>query len=161
MFCKKAEKRGDFPIRPCYYEDENRANHSAKFGLEGRITHEETPFPPAALSAGHRGVAGGGGGAGGLPVRFILNESRAIATNSFLMLYPKGALARFVHGDAERNEVVWSVLLGISAQDIRNAGRSYGGGLQKVEPRELARVPCRGLEDLLGHSETAGGHRVK
>lgn len=103
----------------------------------------------------------GRGGAGGLPVRFILNESRAIATNSFLMLYPKGALARFVHGDAERNEAVWSVLLGISAQDIRNAGRSYGGGLQKVEPRELARVPCRGLEDLLGHGETAGGHRVK
>lgn len=94
----------------------------------------------------------GRGSAGGLPVRFILNDSRAIATNSFLMLYPKGALAQFVQGDAGRNEEVWNVLLGISAQSIRNAGRSYGGGLQKVEPRELARVPCRGLADLLNRA---------
>lgn len=98
----------------------------------------------------------GRGSAGGVPVRFILNDSRAIATNSFLMLYPKGALAQFVHGDSERNEAVWNILLGISAQDIRNAGRSYGGGLQKIEPRELARVPCRGLADLLDQGEAAG-----
>ena len=87
----------------------------------------------------------GRGSSGGAPVRFILNDSRAIATNSFLMLYPKGPLAEHLGNDVARREKLWNLLLEISAEEITQAGRSYGGGLQKIEPRELGNVPCRAL----------------
>jgi len=91
----------------------------------------------------------GRGGEGAAPVRFILNDSRAIATNSFLMLYPKGALARCLDRQPSRCQEVWKMLLDISSADIVRAGRSYGGGLRKVEPKELARVPCGMIADWL------------
>ena len=87
---------------------------------------------------------------GGAPVRFILNDSRAIATNSFLMLYPKGPLAEHLGNDVARREELWNLLLEISAEEITQAGRSYGGGLQKIEPRELGNVPCRALAKWMG-----------
>ena len=99
----------------------------------------------------------GRGGEGSAPVRFILNDSRAIATNSFLMLYPKGELARFLERDPSCSRDVWRMLLDISATDIVRAGRSYGGGLQKVEPKELARVPCRKISDWMSQSLSATG----
>ena len=91
----------------------------------------------------------GRGGVDSVPVRFILNDSCAIATNSFLMLYPKGALARFLESDPSRRHEIWRMLLEIPASDIMRAGRSYGGGLRKVEPKELARVPCGKIAECL------------
>ena len=93
---------------------------------------------------------GRGGGAGGAPVRFILNDSRAIATNSFLMLYPKRFLAEYLGNDGTRREELWNMLLEISAEEITQAGRSYGGGLQKIEPKELGNVPCRAIAKWMG-----------
>lgn len=85
----------------------------------------------------------------GAPVRFILNESDAIATNSFLMLYPKGALRRLFAASSENRETAWRCLLAIPADEFRRAGRSYGGGLQKMEPRELGSLSCQALADWL------------
>ena len=92
-------------------------------------------------------------------MRFILNDSRAIATNSFLMLYPKAALAEHLGKDAARREELWNMLLEISSEEIMQAGRSYGGGLQKIEPRELGNVPCRALAKWMGCGNEAKSSR--
>ena len=83
------------------------------------------------------------------PVRFVLNDTQAIASNSFLMMYPKSDLARVLQEDPSLAETVWTFLATIPRDAIVSAGRSYGGGLQKVEPRELANVPCEELHSWM------------
>ncbi|MBE9129114.1 MULTISPECIES: Eco57I restriction-modification methylase domain-containing protein [unclassified Coleofasciculus] len=73
----------------------------------------------------------------GRPFRFILNHSRATATNVYLMLYPKSALAKALLDKPELHKQVWQALNQISAQALMGEGRVYGGGLHKLEPREL------------------------
>lgn len=75
------------------------------------------------------------------PFRFFLNRTRAIATNGFLCLYPKPALARHLQEDPQREVELLELLNSISAETLKRNGRSYGGGLQKVEPNELLGLP--------------------
>ncbi len=82
----------------------------------------------------------------GSPIRFILNLSDAIATNSYLMLYPKNHLQQAISKKPNSVYKIWKALKNISGNDIEEEGRIYGGGLKKIEPKELANVPC---EDLL------------
>ncbi len=85
----------------------------------------------------------------GAPVRFILNLSKAIATNSYLMLYPKGALRRYLKSHPQDIEIACSILQSIPASEFRRVGRSYGGGLQKMEPGELGNLNCSKLQEWL------------
>ena len=85
----------------------------------------------------------------GRPFRFILNHSKATAPNVYLMLYPKGLLANALDESPQLKHQIWEFLNGISAETMLNEGRVYGGGLHKLEPKELARVPAGALEDLL------------
>lgn len=85
----------------------------------------------------------GRGRAGACPIRFILNRSQAVATNVFLCLYPRPHLSRMLQGHPERQEELLAILNGIPPEDLLAAGRSYGGGLQKVEPKELRSVKLR------------------
>ena len=73
----------------------------------------------------------------GRPFRFILNHSRATATNVFLMLYPKSAVAKALLDKPELLKEVWQALERISDEALMSEGRVYGGGLHKLEPREL------------------------
>jgi len=85
------------------------------------------------------------------PFRFILNHSRAIAPNVYLMLYPKPAIA----GELARPGVlrnVWKILAEISPGTLMRAGRVYGGGLYKIEPKELASAPADGVATVLSDS---------
>jgi adenine-specific DNA-methyltransferase len=81
--------------------------------------------------------------------RFIFNRSQAIAANGYLMLYPRPALERFIAGDPERARLVWQVLSKIGAGALTAGGRVYGGGLYKIEPRELASLPVPQMAALL------------
>ena len=65
------------------------------------------------------------------------------------MLYPKGALRRVFNESAENREAAWRCLLAIPPEEFRRAGRCYGGGLQKMEPRELGDLVCSALSDWL------------
>jgi len=83
------------------------------------------------------------------PFRFILNRSKATAANVYLMMYPTGALADALDGDPALIERVWTVLNAITPEQLLGEGRVYGGGLHKLEPKELSNVPVPDLADLL------------
>jgi adenine-specific DNA-methyltransferase len=78
----------------------------------------------------------------GKPFRFILNHSRAIAPNVYLMIYPKTPLATLLAMHPERIKAVWQALNAIPIQELIQVGRVYGDGLHKLEPRELANAPA-------------------
>jgi adenine-specific DNA-methyltransferase len=77
------------------------------------------------------------------PVRFLLNHSAAIVTNVYLNLYPRPPLAALLKEEPRRAEELLHVLNAIPADEILRSGRTYGGGLHKVEPKELASVVVR------------------
>jgi adenine-specific DNA-methyltransferase len=81
--------------------------------------------------------------------RFIFNRSQAIAANSYLMLYPRETLDRFIGCDPERAKLVWQVLSSIGGDAITAGGRVYGGGMYKVEPKELTSISVPQMAALL------------
>lgn len=76
------------------------------------------------------------------PFRFLLNHSRATVANTYLVLYPKPALLKAIQGRPERIKSVWSALDQILPETLMREGRVYGGGLHKMEPKELANAPA-------------------
>lgn len=85
----------------------------------------------------------------GRPFRFILNNSKATAANVYLMLYPKGSLDHALKADPALNRKVWKLLNEICPKAMLGEGRVYGGGLYKLEPKELGQVPAKDLALLL------------
>ncbi len=86
----------------------------------------------------------------GRPFRFLLNNSRAITTNVFLMLYPQPLLARRLEANPAGIRDIWAALNAIKPETLLGEGRVYGGGLHKLEPRELANVPADDLAAIAG-----------
>jgi adenine-specific DNA-methyltransferase len=79
------------------------------------------------------------------PFRFILNHSKVTAANTYLLLYPKARLARVLKERPEAAVAIWRELNSIPVEAILGEGRIYGGGLYKIEPRELANAPAQGV----------------
>ncbi|MCK6518221.1 SAM-dependent DNA methyltransferase [Myxococcota bacterium] len=76
----------------------------------------------------------------GRPFRFILNRSQAIAANVYLMLHPKPALSERMQDNPGLIERIWAALNALSAEALTHEARVYGGGLYKLEPKELGAV---------------------
>ena len=85
----------------------------------------------------------------GRPFRFILNHSRATAANVYLMLYPKEPIDQALNEDPTLKKRLWEFLNEIHPQAMLGEGRVYGGGLHKLEPRELGNVPVAAFAELL------------
>jgi len=86
------------------------------------------------------------------PFRFILNQSMATATNVYLLLYPKPPLASAMSQNPGLAKRIWEFLQGMDKAALVGEGRVYGGGLYKMEPRELANVSAEALANLLPHT---------
>lgn len=71
------------------------------------------------------------------PIRFFVNFSTAIVSNGFLNLYPTPELQACIHDKRNRMLELGSALNNVPADCVLQAGRAYGGGLHKIEPKEL------------------------
>lgn len=107
--------------------------------------------PPAPFLCSYMGRSDG---KSGKPFRFLFNRSKATASNSYLMLYPKPHIAAALQQHPEAARLVWECLNNIHTTHMVDEGRVYGGGLHKMEPKELARVPAQAILNVLGLNNT-------
>lgn len=104
--------------------------------------------PPAPFLCTYMGRSGNGKA----PFRFVWNRSQATAHNVYLMLYPKGQLLDALRHHPELEADVFQALQHITPEQMVSEGRVYGGGLHKVEPKELAQIPARPvIESMAAH----------
>ena len=87
---------------------------------------------------------------GNHPFRFFLNHSQAIAANVYLLLYPKTRLQELIDEDPELLRSLWQKLSRLSAEEMIYQGRTYGGNLHKLEPKELANAA---IENFFAYDE--------
>lgn len=92
---------------------------------------------------------GRNGAKGKSPIRFILNRSKGTVTNVFICLYPRPNLQRLLMNNSDREIELLNALNTISPSSIAKAGRRYGGGLQKIEPKELRSVRLKSVPSWL------------
>jgi adenine-specific DNA-methyltransferase len=85
----------------------------------------------------------------GNPFRFILNYSNATAANVYLLLYPKPVLAEQARRSPDLFKRIWETLNQIPAESLLEEGRVYGGGLHKLEPKELSNANADFLVNVL------------
>ncbi|MGK2913488.1 MAG: hypothetical protein ACSLE5_03355, partial [Porticoccaceae bacterium] len=64
------------------------------------------------------------------------------------MLYPLNGLAAMLRRYPDRTEVVHGLLGQVTGRELRSEGRVYGGGLNKIEPSELARISATSFVEL-------------
>lgn len=102
--------------------------------------------PPAPLLCSYMGRLTA---SGRLPFRFIRNHSCATATNVYLLLYPKPSLQHAVRDDPALLERVWNGLRTLTLSEFTRQSRVYGGGLHKLEPRELAALDIGRVASLM------------
>jgi hypothetical protein len=127
--------------------------HETYLASKRRPWYSQEKRPPAPFVCTYMGRAGNGR----KPFRFIWNKSNATAANVYLLLYPKPALAAALNETPGLYSVVFDHLRSIETDAFVDEGRVYGGGLHKMEPRELERVSLQGLADLLNGSGSYGG----
>jgi adenine-specific DNA-methyltransferase len=108
----------------------------------GYLTSRRTPW----YSQEKRGAAPflctymGRQGIGGNPFRFFWNKSRAVAANVYLMLYPKGEMKAALDARPDLYRIIFAHLQSLTGEHLIKEGRVYGGGLHKMEPKELANL---------------------
>ena len=120
------------------YLEEGRAN-----GLDQRYLcrnrqrwYDQEKREPAPIVCAYMGR-----GEKGRPFRFIRNKSGATVANAYLTMYPTPELKARLIREPGLLDALWQQLSKIRAEDLLGEGRVYGGGLCKLEPKELARVP--------------------
>jgi len=76
---------------------------------------------------------------GHVPIRFVWNKSRAVATNTYLLLYPRAGMEVLLR-EPENAQRVFALLQRAARESMGESWRMHGEGLVKIEPGELGRV---------------------
>ncbi|MFN3746895.1 MAG: Eco57I restriction-modification methylase domain-containing protein [Hyphomicrobiaceae bacterium] len=155
-----------FLLDPGLPEDEIRQRHPALYaylqegkerGLHDRylcrhrkLWYAQEVRPPAPIVCTYLGR---GDSKSGRPFRFILNRSAATIANVYLAMYPTPLMERAMKFDPTIIRRAWEVLNRITPETLLGEGRVYGGGLHKLEPKELANVPVPELMDMIPNLE--------
>jgi len=66
-----------------------------------------------------------------------------------LLLYPKPELTDQMTLDPSITDTIWQLLSQLPSGSLLDEGRVYGGGMHKLEPRELANVPAEQVAKLM------------
>ena len=74
------------------------------------------------------------------PFRFFWNKSRATVPNVYHLITPRDHMAALLVKDAEFQADIFRLLNEIALDEMILEGRTYGGGLHKIEPKELLRL---------------------
>lgn len=143
----EGEIHARFPTLFAYLEEgKSRGVHNRYLCQHRAPWYSQENRPPAPLLCTYLGR---GDSKGGRPFRFILNNSKATVSNVYLAMYPS---ARLTHTHAEDPNLmrrIWEFLNQLKPDQLLSEGRVYGGGLHKLEPRELANVAVGGIADLI------------
>ncbi len=94
--------------------------------------------PPAPFLCTYMGRQGSSGN----PFRFYWNKSRAAAANVFLMIYPNSEMQAVLAARPDLYPIIFAHLQSLTGEHLMRQGRVYGGGLHKLEPKELANLPA-------------------
>lgn len=136
-----------FPTLAAYLEEGQARDLHARYLCSHRApwyAQENRPAPPIVCT-----YLGRSNTARGRPFRFILNRSLATVANVYLAMYPTPLLARAIAREPGLINRAWEALNDITPEQLLGEGRVYGGGLHKLEPKELANVPVPQLMTLL------------
>jgi hypothetical protein len=139
-----------FPKVWRYLEEGRRRGIAERYLCRNRMPwYTQEKRKPAPLLCTYMGRTNGKNGRNGArPFRFIRNRSKAIAANVYLMLYPKPRLEKSFQENPEFIQTVWQALRDIPVEVLIGEGRVYGGGLHKLEPKELLNTPLKELSEL-------------
>jgi hypothetical protein len=75
------------------------------------------------------------------PFRFLWNRSEALAANVYLLMYPRPPLAQALASHPALAPEIFRALTALDPERLITNARTYGGGLHKLEPTELASLP--------------------
>lgn len=145
------EIREKFPSLMRYLEKGVERGVPERYSCSRRTpwyAQERRPPAPYLCAYVGRGEVGDGVGGEDAPFRFILNHSKAIAPNIYLMMYPRPALARRLVDNYPLRVALWGALNGISLNEMMGRGRIYGETYGKLEPMELASVSAERIARL-------------
>jgi hypothetical protein len=143
----ETEIRRRFPSLWSYLEEgKARGLHERYLCRHRSVWYAQENRPAAPIVCTYLGR---GDAKSGRPFRFILNRSRATVANVYLAMYPTAPLASALQRRPELICDVWEALNRITPAELLGEGRVYGGGLHKLEPKELAAVPVPGIAALL------------
>lgn len=139
--------RTRFPVLFSYLkEGEDRGLHESYLCRHRSPWYSQENRPAAPIVCTYLGR---GDAKNGRPFRFILNGSRATVANVYLAMYPTALLSRSLRSDMTLIRRIWEELNQITPARLLGEGRVYGGGLYKLEPRELGSVDATFITKLL------------
>jgi hypothetical protein len=146
--CSEPEERilAEWPRLYEYFEQGKADSINAAYLTSRRVPwYSQEQRPPAPFLCTYMGRSRNGKH----PFRFIWNRSEATAHNVYLMLYPRAQLLDALNRHPELTAHVFEALQRITPAELLSEGRVYGGGLHKVEPRELAQIAARPVLDAI------------
>lgn len=78
-------------------------------------------------------------------IKFFLNKTKCIATNSYILLYPNLCLKKALDSGLVKENDLLNYLNAVVADTAEKYSKSYGDGLRKIEPSTLKGLPLYNL----------------